>query len=82
MPRSLTPSTFDMVAMMALAFFSLSSRFGPKTLTEFSPFTPATASSTLSLIICEKLNTTPGKALDSSPLSSSVSASLVKPRGH
>ena len=30
-------------------------------MTEFAPLTPLTASSTLSLIICEKLKTTPGK---------------------
>ncbi len=54
----------------------------PKTLTEFSPFTPLTASSTLSLIICEKLKTTPGNASLSSLFSSSVSFSLVIPRGH
>ena len=82
MPRSFTPRTCDMTSTIACAFFSFSSRSLPNTLTEFSPFTPETASSTLSLIICEKLKTTPGKAACSSADSSSVSLSLVRPRGH
>lgn len=58
---------------MASALRSLALRSGPITLTEFSPFTPLMASSTLSLIICEKLKTTPGNAPESSLFSSSVS---------
>jgi len=40
------------------------------------------ASSTLSEMYCEKLKTTPGNAAVSSLLISSVSFSLVSPRGH
>ena len=71
-----------MVSTIASATFSLPSSSLPKTLTEFSPLTPLTASSTLSLIIWEKLNVTPGNASPSSRLSSSVSESLVTPRRH
>ena len=71
-----------MTLRIAWAFFSFCSRSLPNTLTEFSPFTPETASSTLSLIICEKLKPTPGKVSCSSLESSSVRLSLVTPRGH
>ncbi len=49
------PGTLPITSTIASAIFSLLSRSLPKTLTEFSPLTPLTASSTLSLIICEKL---------------------------
>jgi hypothetical protein len=39
------------------ALVSLTLRSGPLTLTLFSPLTPASASSTLSLMYCEKLKT-------------------------
>ena len=52
------------------------------TFTLFSPLMPDIASSTLSEIIWEKLKLTPGNDSVSSLESSSVSFSLVTPRGH
>ena len=51
-------------------------------LTVFSPLTPDIASSTLSLIACEKLKMTPGNAAASCLDSSAVMLSLVTPWRH
>jgi hypothetical protein len=50
MPRSFTPSTFDMAPTTPFAFASFTRRSGPTTLTLFSPLMPDSASSTLSEI--------------------------------
>ncbi len=82
MARSLTPWMVLITSTISWALASLTRRSGPITLMEFSPLIPLMASSTLSEIICEKPKVTPGKAAASSAESSSVSFSLVIPRGH
>ena len=52
---------WSMASLTLSASFSSSSRSGPKILIEFSPFTPESASMTLSRMICEKSQSTPGK---------------------
>ena len=59
-PRSFTPRTFAMVSTIPSAAASFLAMSGPYTLTLFSPFTPESASSTLSEMYCEKLKITPG----------------------
>ena len=81
-PRSATPGTLLIVDWIWAAVFSSVSRSGPNSLTEFDPFTPEAASSTLSWMYCEKLNSTPGKRASSALLICSVSFSLVTPAGH
>src|SRR5208283_1308927 len=65
----------------AAAVFSKVSRSLPNTLTEFSPLTPDAASSTLSWMYCEKLNSTPGNCCPSASVMSCVSLSLSTPTG-
>src|SRR5438046_9925294 len=65
-PGSVTPGTSDISAFTALDNRSSSARSRPKILTEFSPFTPETASSTLSWMYCEKLKSTPTKSSEQS----------------
>ena len=81
-PRSATPRTSFMAATISPALPSSTRRSGPTTLTVFSPLTPDMASSTLSEMTCEKLNTTPGKARARSRCMSSVSDALVTPGRH
>ena len=57
------PGTVAMAFLISLATLARVSRSLPKTLTEFSPFTPEAASWTLSWMYCEKLNSTPGNGL-------------------
>ena len=76
------PGTVAMAFLMSSATLSSVSRSLPKTLTEFSPFTPEAASSTLSWMYCEKLNSTPGKAFSRASFISVVSFSLSTPGGH
>ncbi len=54
-PRSSTPRTLLIVPTMVSANASLAFTSGPATLTLFSPFTPESASSTLSEMYWEKL---------------------------
>jgi hypothetical protein len=54
----------------------------PKTLMAISPFTPETASCTLSEIGCENPNTTPGKAFSNSPCIAAISSSFFNPLSH
>ena len=68
--------------MTCVASLSSTCRFGPMILTELAPFTPDSASSTLSWIYCEKLKPMPGSSSLNSFCSSSVSFSLVRPAGH
>ncbi len=71
-----------MMSTIWLAIFWFTRMCGPMTLTLFPPLMPESASSTLSEIICENPNTTPGNAPCSSSETCSVSFSLVSPRGH
>ena len=61
---------------------SSSARSRPKILTEFSPFTPDTASSILSWMYCEKLKSMPTNSRLSCSLICLTSCSLVRPFGH
>ena len=82
MPRSATPRTWLIWSRTCSASFVSTSRFGPTILTELTPLTPEIPSSMLSSMYCEKLKTTPGSSLLNSVWISSVSFSLVRPRGH
>ncbi len=75
------PGTVRIVAATCWDRRSSVCRSGPKIFTEFSPFTPEAASSTLSSMYCEKLNSTPGKRDSSCASSWDDSASLVTPAG-
>src|ERR1700689_170491 len=79
--RSTIPFTSHIAALIFVASCSSVPRSGPNSLTEFSPLTPEAASSTLSSIYCEKLNSTPGNCCCSPPVICSVSLSLVSPCG-
>ena len=82
MPRSSMPRTCCICFRISVGIFSRSLRFGPMILTELAPLTPESASSTLSWMYWEKLNTTPGSAASNSCCSCAVSLSLVIPAGH
>ena len=82
MPRSSTPRTLRSTLTISWALASLTCRSGPTTFTVFSPLTPDIASSTLSEMTCEKLNTTPGNAAERSACISAVMESLVTPLRH
>ena len=56
------PGTVAITSLILFAVFSSVSRSPPNSLTEFSPFTPEAASSTLSSMYCEKLKSTPGNS--------------------
>ena len=71
-----------MAFLISLATLARVSRSLPKTLTEFSPFTPDAASWTLSWMYCEKVNSTPGKAFCSASFISAISFSLSMPLRH
>ena len=58
--RSVTPCTVASTDLILLAVSVSACRSLPYSLIEFSPFTPDTASATLSCRYCEKLNSTPG----------------------
>ena len=77
--RSVMPGTVAITFLILSAVFSSVSRSLPNSLTEFSPFTPEAASSTLSSMYCEKLNSTPGNAA-ASCRSSARSASPCRRR--
>src|SRR5438270_9359045 len=57
--RSAMPPTPRTASRISAAFFSSVARSSPYSLIEFSPFTPEAASSTLSWMVWEKLNSTP-----------------------
>ena len=57
------PLTVPRMSTISAPLASLTRRSGPMILTVFSPLTPDIASSTLSLIACEKLKMTPGNAV-------------------
>ncbi len=80
--RSTTPGTVAITALIFSAVFSSTARSLPYSLTEFSPLTPEAASSTLSSMFCEKLNSTPGKRFRNSSLIWRVSLGLSTPAGH
>ncbi len=67
-----------MTSLIRSAVACSTSRSVPNSLTEFSPFTPEAASSTLSWMFCEKLKSMPGNLRASSALSWSVSRALVR----
>ncbi len=75
------PWVSAMAAWILLAVCSSTLRSGPNSLSEFSPFTPEAASSTLSWMYCEKLKSTPGNWSCSWALICWVSLSLVRPCG-
>src|SRR5262245_35251781 len=80
--RSATPRTL-LIAALILSAVSVSTTMSlPISLTEFSPLTPDTASSTLSWMYCEKLKLTPGNFASRASLTSSMSLSLVIPLRH
>ena len=79
--RSAIPGTVLMTSLILAAVCSSVARSLPNSLTEFSPFTPDAASSTLSSMYCEKLNSTPGNWALSAALTCCVSFSLSTPRG-
>src|ERR1700742_2288780 len=70
------PCTVASTALILLAVSVSASRSLPYSLIEFSPFTPETASDTLSCRYCEKLNSTPGNLSCSEANSLAVSSSL------
>ncbi len=74
------PGTVAITSLIFAAVFSSVSRSLPNSLTEFSPFTPDAASSTLSSMFWEKLKSTPGKRFSSAWSIWSVSLSLSMPR--
>ena len=65
--RSVMPCTVASTALILLAVSDSACRSLPKSLIEFSPLTPDTASDTLSCRYCEKLNSTPGNSASSLP---------------
>ena len=75
------PGTVAMTSLILFAVLSSVSRSPPNSLTEFSPFTPDAASSTLSSMYCEKLKSTPGNSSLSCFVICSVSRSLSTPAG-
>ena len=79
-PRSAMPGTVAITSLILFAVLSSVSRSPPNNFTEFSPFTPDAASSTLSSMYCEKLKSTPGNASFRRSVMSSVSFSLSTPR--
>ena len=81
-PRSAMPGTVAITSLILFAVFSSVSRSPPNSFTEFSPFTPEAASSTLSSMYWEKLKSTPGKSSCNLLVISSVSLSLSTPAGH
>src|SRR5204862_4231603 len=68
--------------LILLAFSVSERRSLPYSLVEFSPFTPDTASDTLSCRYCEKLNSTPGNFSCSCVRSCAVSSSFSWVPGH
>jgi len=80
--RSAMPGTLAITALILAAVSSSVCRSLPNSLTEFSPLTPEAASSTLSSMFWEKLNSTPGNLFDKAVFRSSVSFSLSTPLGH
>ena len=62
MPTLVIPRICCKVFLAFSASSSNWSRSGPKILSELSPLTPESASSTLSRILCEKFQTMPGMA--------------------
>src|SRR6266699_1446842 len=80
--RSATPRTL-LIAALILSAVSVSTTMSlPISLTEFSPLTPDTASSTLSWMYCVKLKLTPGNFASRASLISSMSLSLLMPLRH
>ena len=77
MPCTVESTDFILLAVSVSAFRSL-----PKSLIEFSPLTPETASETLSCKYCEKLNSTPGNLSCNCASSCAVSSSLLRVPGH
>src|SRR5229473_3230811 len=80
--RSVIPCTVDSTDLILLAVSLSACRSLPYNLIEFSPFTPETASETLSCKYCEKLNSTPGNLSCSCPSNCAVSSSLSCVPGH
>src|ERR1700709_640702 len=80
--RSATPCTVDRTDLILLAVSLSACRSLPYSLIEFSPFTPETASDTLSCRYCEKLNSTPGNLSCNCLSNSAVSSSLSWVPGH
>src|SRR3954462_6520440 len=74
--RSVTPCTVDSTDLILLAVSVSACRSLPYSLIEFSPFTPETASETLSWRYCEKLNSTPGNFSCNCANNCAVSSSL------
>ena len=77
----MTPGIFAITALILLAVASRVWRSPPNSLTEFSPFTPEAASSTLSSMFWEKLKSIPGNLAVSSSDSRRVSLALSMPDG-
>ena len=75
------PGILLITSAILLAVASSTLRSPPYSLTEFSPFTPDAASSTLSSMYWEKLKSTPGKAATSRLVMSATSFSLSTPDG-
>src|SRR5438034_8663562 len=80
--RSVTPCTVDKTCLILLAVSVSACRSLPYSLIEFSPFTPETASETLSCRYCEKLNSTPGNLSCNCASSCAVNSSLSRVPGH
>src|SRR5258707_12106332 len=80
--RSVTPCTVASPDLILLAVSVSACRSLPYSLIEFSPFTPETASETLSCRYCEKLNSTPGNLSCSCASNCAVSSSLSRVPGH
>src|SRR3981081_3459476 len=81
-PGLVTPGTVAISVLSAFDRRSSSARSRPNIFTEFSPFTPDTASSILSWMYCEKLKSTPTNSRLSCSLIWRTSSSLLRPFDH